>query len=288
MLNALSIDVEDWYQVSDFEETVRFSEWDRYETRILRNTRRLLSLMAEHNARGTFFILTWNAERCPELVREIAAAGHEVATHGYAHRLVYTQTPQEFRQDIVRSLDIIESITGEKVLGYRAPSFSITKDSLWALDTLLELGLQYDSSVFPVQDKLYGIAGSDRFPYRVRQNDGAELIEFPPSTVRFGQRNLPLGGGAYFRLLPYLVFRWGIKRLHREGHPAIFYLHPWEIDPEQPRIAARGKRGYSTHYLNLQNTEKKLSRLLRDFSFVPISEIQPTTRSSRTEERSWT
>jgi polysaccharide deacetylase family protein (PEP-CTERM system associated) len=273
VINALSIDVEDWFQVSDFEEEVRFAEWDQYEARVLRNTRRLLTLMAEHNVRGTFFILTWNAERFPQLVREIDAAGHEIATHGYAHRLIYTQTPQEFREDIQRSLEILQGITGKKVLGYRAPSFSITSESLWALDILLELGLQYDSSIFPLRDKLYGIADSYRFPYVIRQHGARSLVEFPMSTVRLLRSNLPLAGGAYFRLLPYGFFRWGMKRLNRDGRSAILYLHPWEIDPDQPRISTRGKRGYSSHYLNLHRTEKKLVHLLRDFSFAPITEV---------------
>jgi polysaccharide deacetylase family protein (PEP-CTERM system associated) len=229
-------------------------------------------LLAERHARATFFILTWNAERFPELVREIAAAGHEVATHGYAHRLVYTQSPEEFRGDLVRSIETLENITGEKVLGYRAPSFSITKDSLWALDILLELGLRYDSSVFPVRDRLYGLPNSERFPFVTRRDSIRELLEFPMSTVRVSGRNLPLGGGAYLRLLPYGFFRWGIQRINGEGWPAVLYLHPWEIDPQQPRIATRGKRGYSSHYWNLSKTEGKLTCLLRDFAFVPIKE----------------
>jgi polysaccharide deacetylase family protein (PEP-CTERM system associated) len=280
MINALSIDVEDWFQVSDFEAQVRFAEWDQYEARVVQNTRRLLTLLAAHNVQATFFILTWNAERFPELVQEIDAAGHEIATHGYAHRLIYTQTPQEFREDLQRSLTILEGLTGKKVLGYRAPSFSITKDSLWALDILLELGLQYDSSIFPLRDTLYGIADSHRFPYVIRHNGSRSLVEFPMSTVRLLRSNLPLAGGAYFRVLPYRFFRWGMKRLNRERRPAILYLHPWEIDPDQPRISSRGKRGYSSHYLNLHTTEQKLARLLRDFSFAPVREVLAPTLSA--------
>lgn len=273
MINALSIDVEDWYQVSDFESVARFSDWEHFESRILRNTRKILDLLAKYHIHGTFFVLTWNAERFPELVKEIDAAGHEVATHGYAHRLVYTQTPEEFREDIRRSLTILEDLTGKKVIGYRAPSFSITKDSIWALDILLELGFRYDSSIFPLRDKLYGIADSYRFPYIVRQDGARDLVEFPMSTVRVRQTNLPLAGGAYFRLLPYAFFRWGMKKLNREERSAVLYLHPWEIDPEQPRLSAQGKRGYSSHYWNLKATEKKLVRLLHDFSFAPIREV---------------
>ncbi len=273
MINAISIDVEDWYQVSDFESVVQFSRWDDFESRVVRNTRRILELLGRHSIHGTFFILTWNAERFPELVKEIDAAGPEIATHGYAHRLVYTQTPEEFRSDLQRSLNILQDLTGKPVLGYRAPSFSITKDSIWALDVLLELGLRYDSSIFPLRDKLYGIADSYRFPYVVRQQGSQDLIEFPMSTVRVRQTNLPLAGGAYFRLLPYAFFRWGMNKLNREGKSTVLYLHPWEIDPEQPRIAARGKRGYSSHYWNLRATENKLVRLLQDFSFAPMREV---------------
>lgn len=273
VINAISIDVEDWYQVSDFESAVQFSQWEQYESRIMQNTRKILALLAKYEVRGTFFILTWNAERFPQLVKEIDAAGHEVATHGYAHRLVYTQTPAEFREDLRLSLDILQNLTGKQVIGYRAPSFSITKESTWALDILMELGVQYDSSIFPLRDKLYGIADSHRFPHVVRKSDARNLVEFPMSTVRVRKTNLPLAGGAYFRLLPYAFFRWGMRKLNKDGKPAVLYLHPWEIDPEQPRIAARGKRGYSSHYWNLHATEKKLNRLLHDFSFAPMREV---------------
>ena len=273
MINALSVDVEDWYQVSDFEDEVQFSRWDQYESRVVRNTNRLLKLLARYDVRGTFFILTWNAERFPELVKEISAAGHEVATHGYAHRLIYTQTPDQFRSDIERSIETLEQLTGQKVLGYRAPSFSITKDSLWALDALLELGLQYDSSIFPLHDRLYGIADNCRFPYVARRNGTRMLIEFPMSTMRLAGRNFPLAGGAYLRVLPYCYIRWGLRRLNREGQPAIIYLHPWEIDPHQPRLSAKGKRGYSSHYLKLDQMENKLDSLLSDFSFAPVNKV---------------
>ncbi|MFQ5903271.1 MAG: XrtA system polysaccharide deacetylase [Candidatus Binatia bacterium] len=277
VINALSIDVEDWFQVSDFEEAVRFSDWDWYEARVVRNTRRILSILEKNRVQATFFVLTWNAERFPDLIREIDRAGHEIGTHGYAHRLIYTQTKQEFRQDLLRSVGLLEDLTGKKVLGYRAPSFSITRDSLWALDILLEMGFRYDSSIFPLRDQLYGIPDSHRYPYVVRQNGSRSLVEFPMSTVRFLNHNLPLAGGAYLRIFPYRFFRWGIKRLNGEGHPAILYLHPWEIDPNHPRIAARGHRGYTSHYLNLRGTEKKLARLLRDFSFGSVRDVLALT-----------
>ncbi len=273
VINALSVDVEDWFQVSDFEERVSFEEWGFYESRVVLNTRRVLDLFARQGVRATFFMLAWNAERFPELVEEIDRAGHEVATHGYSHRLVYTQTPEEFRRDVERSLEILEGILGKKVLGYRAPSFSITQRSLWALDILLEMGFRYDSSIFPLKDRLYGMVQSRRFPHVVRQRGSCLLVEFPMSTARLWRYNLPLGGGAYLRLLPYVFFRWGIRRLNRQGQPAIVYFHPWEIDPDQPRLRVRGKRGYSSHYLNLRGMERKLRRLLRDFSFAPVREV---------------
>jgi polysaccharide deacetylase family protein (PEP-CTERM system associated) len=273
VINALSIDVEDWFQVSDFEEKVKRPDWAQYEGRVVQNTARLLALLRHYQVRATFFILTWNVERFPELVQQIDQDGHEIATHGYHHHLIYEQTPDEFRADVVRSLHILQGLTGKKVLGYRAPSFSITRQSLWALDILLDLGLAYDSSIFPIRDPLYGISHSDRFPYVIRDKDGRQLIEFPMSTVQFRRWNLPLGGGAYLRLLPYQFFRWGINQLNRQGRPAIVYLHPWEIDPGQPRLRVRGKRGYSSHYLGLQAMEGKLRSLLEDFRFTPIREV---------------
>jgi polysaccharide deacetylase family protein (PEP-CTERM system associated) len=273
LINALSIDVEDWFQVSDFEAAIKRPDWGKYEGRVVQNTRRLLDMLRQYQVRATFFILSWNAERYPELVRLIDKDGHEIATHGYAHRLIYEQTPEEFAADISRSLHILESVTGKKVVGYRAPSFSITQKSLWALDVLLDLGLAYDSSIFPIRDRLYGIRDSQRFPYVIRHNGARELVEFPMSTVRVGRWNLPLGGGAYLRLLPYQYFHWGMTRLNREDRPAVVYLHPWEIDPGQPRLRIRGKRGYSSHYLRLRAMEGKLRRLLRSFRFAPIREV---------------
>jgi polysaccharide deacetylase family protein (PEP-CTERM system associated) len=273
MRNAFSVDVEDWYQVSDFESVVEFPSWDRYESRVVRNTERVLDLLAERSVRGTFFVLTWNAERHPSLVREIAKAGHEIASHGYRHRLIYEQRPEEFRADVARSKAILEDITGQEVLGYRAPSFSLTQASLWALDILLECGFRYDSSIFPVSDRLYGIPNARRFPFVIREAGGQSLVEFPMTTAHALGRNWPLGGGAYLRVLPYGYMRWGMRRVNRERQPALVYIHPWEVDPGQPRLRARGKRGVSSHYLNLHRTEGKLRRLLRDFDFAPVRHV---------------
>ena len=273
VLNAFSVDVEDWFQVSDFEEQVRLEEWDRYESRVVANTRRVLSLLDEFQVKGTFFILTWNAERHPGLVEEIAAGGHEVATHGYAHRLVYEQGRDLYRRDLERSQEILERIVGSRARGYRAPSFSVTAKSMWALDVMLECGIEYDSSIFPVKDSLYGVPGALRFPFVIHSLGERQLVEFPMTTARVGTRNLPLGGGAYLRLLPYHYMRWGMRRVNREGQSAIVYLHPWELDPEQPKLKSRGKRGFSTHYINLHAMEDKLRRLLTDFRFAPVSQV---------------
>jgi polysaccharide deacetylase family protein (PEP-CTERM system associated) len=271
--NAFSVDVEDWFQVSDFEAQVSFSDWDRYESRVERNTRRVLSLLAEFKVKATFFILTWNAERFPGLVEEIAADGHEVATHGYSHRLVYEQGKDLYRRDLEKSQEILRRILGHPVRGYRAPSFSVTAQSMWALDVMLETGIEYDSSIFPVRDLLYGMPGALRFPFVIHSAGSRKLVEFPMTTTRLGNRNLPLGGGAYLRLLPYQYMRWGMRRVNREGEVAVVYLHPWEIDPAQPRLKSRGKRGISTHYVNLGSMEDKLRRLLTDFRFAPVSQV---------------
>ncbi len=272
-LNAFSVDVEDWFQVSDFESRIRRRDWDRYESRVLASTRRLLALLREHRTKATFFILTWNAERWPVLVEEIAADGHEIASHGHSHELVYELGRDGFRRDLDRSIEILSRITGRPVPGYRAPSFSVTAKSLWALDVMLEAGLDWDSSVFPVEDSLYGIPGAQRFPYTIHERDGRQLVEFPMTTARLLNRNLPMGGGAYLRVLPYPYLRSGMRQVNAAGHPAVVYLHPWEIDPEHPRLRIEGKRGFSSHYLRLRTMETKLGRLLSDFRFAPIGEV---------------
>jgi polysaccharide deacetylase family protein (PEP-CTERM system associated) len=271
MTHAFSVDVEDWYQVSDFEEVVEFAAWRWYESRIIGNTERVLAMLAEARVKATFFVLAWNAERHPALPRMIAAAGHEIATHGYAHRLAYEVGPDAFRADVERSKKLLEDLTGQAVLGYRAPSFSVTARSLWALDVLLDLGFRYDSSIFPVRDSLYGIPNAHRFPFPVTR-DGLALTEFPVSTIRVLNRTLPLGG-AYLRLLPYRYTAWGLRRVEREGRTGLLYIHPWELDADQPRLRVRGKRGFSTHYLRLRSMEGKVRRLLDEFRFAPIARI---------------
>jgi len=272
VINGMSIDVEDYFHVSVFDGIVPRAEWDRMESRVVRNTERLLEIFAQYEVHSTFFILGWVAERHPGLVRRIADSGHEVASHGYAHRLVYDQTPRTFRDDVRKAKAIIEDAAGTEVIGYRAPSYSITPRSLWALDILLEERHEYDSSIFPIRHDRYGIPVSERLPYPITRSAGT-LIEVPGSTTRLGPLNLPVAGGGYFRILPYWWTRWGMDRVNRLEHRAtIFYLHPWEIDPDQPRLSA-GMLGRFRHYRNLASTEARLRQLLTDFRFAPMRDI---------------
>jgi polysaccharide deacetylase family protein (PEP-CTERM system associated) len=277
IVNAMTIDVEDYFQVSAFEGIAPRHRWDQFESRVCANTDRLLAIFREAGVTATFFVLGWVAERHPALVRRIAAEGHEIASHGYAHRLVYDLTRPAFRDDVRRSKDLIESASGAQVLGYRAPSYSVTPRSLWALDILIEEGFGYDASIFPIHHDRYGIPLSPRAPYVLERGAGS-LVEAPGSAIRIGPLNLPVGGGGYFRLLPYEWTRWGISRINdSERRPAIFYLHPWEMDPEQPRLPA-GRLNRLRHYRNLGQTESRLRRLLQDFQFGTMRQIlQPLT-----------
>lgn len=273
MLNALTIDVEDYYHVSAFESVVRSADWEHYESRVERNTQRLLDLLEAHETKATFFVLGWVTERYPALVRTIAARGHEVASHGYAHQRVYTQTPAQFRAETRRSKDLLEDTIGQAILGYRAASYSITAQSLWALDVLREEGFVYDSSIFPIRHDIYGIPEYPRFCHVVPGENVAPLIEFPLSTLRLGGVNCPIAGGGYLRLFPYAYTRWGIRHLNRrEAQPAVVYLHPWEVDPAQPRLSAP-RLSRLRHYTNLHRMEARCMRLLQDFSFGTMVEV---------------
>ncbi|HKB12959.1 MAG TPA: XrtA system polysaccharide deacetylase [Vicinamibacterales bacterium] len=268
VINAMTIDVEDYFHVSVFDGLVPRHAWDGMESRVVANTERLLQIFDDADVQATFFVLGWVAERFPQLVRTIAAQGHEIASHGYGHRLVYDLTPRAFRDDVRRAKDLLESTAGRQVYGYRAPSYSVTPKSLWALDVLIEEGYTYDASIFPIHHDRYGIPISPRQPYVLHRT--RPLVEAPGSTVRCGPFNLPIGGGGYFRILPYGWTRWGIKRLNeRERRPAIFYLHPWEIDPDQPRLRAPAL-GRFRHYFNLSRTEERLRALIRDFQFATM------------------
>ncbi len=276
MDNALTVDVEDYFQVAAFARQIDPATWDQIPLRVEHNTQRLLDLFAEHRVKATFFVLGWVAERCPGLVRTIAERGHEVACHGYSHQLIYGQTPAVFRAETVRAKACLEDQAQRAVLGYRAASYSITRCSLWALDVLAELGFSYDSSIFPIRHDRYGIPGSPRWPYRLTTPNGGTLIEFPPSTFSLLGYRLPVAGGGYFRLYPYPFTRFALARLNRtEGQPFIFYLHPWEIDPEQPRIHA-GWLSNFRHYTNLRRCEARLRRLLGDFRFTTVREVLET------------
>ncbi len=273
MLNALTVDVEDYYHVSAFETVISPDRWVGFESRVERNTHRLLDLLDRYPTKATFFVLGWVAERQATLVRAIHERGHEVASHGYAHRRIYTQTPDQFREETRRSKRILEELIGQPVMGYRAASYSITAKSLWALDVLKEEGFLYDSSIFPVYHDRYGIANYPRFCHVVEGPFGNGLIEFPLSTLKIAGFNLPIAGGGYFRIYPYFMTRWGISRLNdREQQPAVVYLHPWEVDSEQPRIAASALSRFR-HYRNLDKTETRLTCLLQQFQFGPMREV---------------
>ena len=272
IVNAKTIDVEDYFQVSAFDDVVRREAWKDLPSRVVANTERILAIFAEHQVKATFFVLGWVADRFPSVAASIAAAGHELASHGFNHRLVYDQTPDAFRDDVRRAKALIEDQSGQLVRGYRAPSYSITRRSLWALDVLVEEGYAYDASIFPIRHDRYGIPDAPRHPHELKR-PGGPLTEAPPSTVRMGSMNLPVAGGGYFRLLPYGWTRWGIARINRqEKQPAIFYLHPWEIDPEQPRLQASAVSRFR-HYRHLDKTEGRLRRLLSDFRFGRLDQV---------------
>lgn len=271
--NALTIDVEDYFQVAALSETIRPEDWNQHELRVERNTHRLLDMFDEAAVKATFFVLGWVAEACPSLVREIGARGHEIASHGYSHQLVYQQTPEVFRKETARSKAVLEDQAQRQIIGYRAASYSVTNDSLWALDILAEQGFVWDSSIFPVKHDRYGIPGAERWPHLLKTPNGHELIEFPLTTLRIGPMTLPIAGGGYFRLYPYGFSRAGLARVNRaDRQPFIFYLHPWEIDPDQPRVKASWKSRFR-HYNNLEKCESRLERLLKDFRFDTVGNV---------------
>ncbi len=270
LVNALTIDVEDYFQVSAFDGHVHRDAWERMPSRVEHNVEQLLQLLDDHRARATFFTLGWVAQRHPSLVRRIVGQGHELASHGFGHRRASELDHAAFSDDIRRAKAVLEDISGTPVIGYRAPSFSIGKRNLWAFDCIAAAGYRYSSSVYPVRHDHYGMPDAPRFPYRVR--DG--LMELPVTTTRLFGRNLPAGGGGYFRLAPYHVSRWAIARVNRlEQRPAIFYFHPWEIDPEQPRVEGIGLKTRFRHYLNLHRTKARLKRLLSDFEWDRVDRV---------------
>jgi polysaccharide deacetylase family protein (PEP-CTERM system associated) len=262
MVNALTVDVEDYFQVSAFASHIDPGTWDTMECRVERNIDRILAMLADANATATFFTLGWIAERYPELIRRIAGAGHEIASHGFAHRRASGQSSAQFLADIRLAKAIIEDLVGAEIGGYRAPSFSIGAATPWAFDAIAEAGYRYSSSVYPIRHDHYGSPDAPRFAHEVRPG----LIEVPIATIRLLKVNLPAGGGGYLRQLPYGISRWSIGRINRrDRQPAMFYFHPWELDPEQPRVHGPGARARFRHYVNLRRMAPRVSRLLRDF-----------------------
>ena len=276
MLNAFTVDLEDWYQGLE----IAPSEWEAFEDRLEIGCGRLLLLLEEAGVKATFFVLGYAAERFPDLIAEIASRGHEIGTHGHGHEFVYNLGAERFRSDLVHSIEILSDILGSPagIRGHRAPYFSITRGCEWAFDVLQESGITYDSSIFPVRNYRYGIPQAPRTIHRVR--DG--LIEFPPSTLPIGGHNLPIAGGAYFRLLPYTLTRSCMRRLNAAGEPVAFYIHPWELDPGQPRLPLPRRIGL-THYWNLGSTEARLRRLLSDFRFTTMGSLVGTVDAETVE-----
>jgi polysaccharide deacetylase family protein (PEP-CTERM system associated) len=269
--NAMTVDVEDYYQVSAFERYVSRDDWSSQESRVERNMHRILDMFSEHDVKATFFTLGWIAERHPQMVRRLVEEGHELASHGWSHVRVTQQQPDEFRDDVTRTKALLEDVGGVEVKGYRAASYSIGKDNLWALDELRAAGYRYSSSIFPIRHDLYGMPDAPRFAFRPGDDD---FLEFPVTTVALAGRNLPCAGGGWFRLLPYGITRWALQRVNqREGQSAIFYFHPWEIDPDQPRREGLDRRTRFRHYLNLARTERRLRRLLDDFPWGRMDDV---------------
>lgn len=264
--NALTVDVEDYFQVSAFAASIKPEDWDSHSLRVEDNNRRLLDLFDQYDVKATFFVLGWVAARLPDLVRDIANRGHEVASHGYSHQLIYNQTPEVFREETTRSKQLLEDIIQAPVNGYRAASYSITERSRWALDILAEAGFIYDSSIFPIRHDRYGIPDSPKIPHILKTPAGHTLVEFPLSTAKVLGYNLPVAGGGYFRLYPYALTKAGLGQINRQQRPFVFYLHPWEIDPNQPKIPASWFSRFR-HYNNLDKCEARLRRLITDFRF---------------------
>jgi polysaccharide deacetylase family protein (PEP-CTERM system associated) len=270
MRNVMSVDVEDWFCVHNLSRLIPYADWDKYESRVERSTGRLLDLFGRHGVEATFFVLGWVADRFPDLVREIERRGHEVATHGYSHQLLTFMQPEDFRVDLQRSLVALAKTTSQEVRGFRAPSFSLTSSTLWAVDILRESGIHYDSSVFPVGfHPDYGIPDADLRPHRLAEG----LTELPMGVAEVLGRRIPCSGGGYFRLYPYALTRALMRRCNQQGRPVMFYLHPWEADPEQPRVPGLPWSKRFRHYNNLDRTVERLERLLDDFAFTSARQL---------------
>ena len=271
-LNAFTVDVEDYFHVAALASAISRDSWPQREYRVERSTECLLELLAERGVHGTFFVLGWVAERSPGLVRTIAAAGHEVACHGYSHELIYRQSRQEFRDEAARAKGLLEDAIGQPVLGYRAASFSVVRETLWALDELIDLGFRYDSSIFAIRHDRYGIPDASPLPGRVTAPSGRSILEFPMAPANFFGLKIPVTGGGYFRIFPYRLTLAGLRRINAAGRPFAFYLHPWEIDPGQPRVRV-GTLSRFRHYTNLARCGERLRHLLREFEFGPMGQV---------------
>lgn len=271
-LNALTFDLEEYFQVSNFERYFPRSQWDGVSSRLEEGCKKILEILEPLQVKSTFFVLGWLAERHSRLIREIHQKGHEIASHGYSHELVYRLGPKAFREDLQKSKEILESIIGERVVGYRAPSFSIVKDSLWALDILLDEAFLYDSSIFPIRHHRYGIPHACPTAHCVLEREDNLLYEFPPMTLSLFGRKIPLGGGFYFRFFPLWLVKWGVRQHNSRGDPAVLYLHPWEFDTGQPKVPADWLSRFR-QYANLHTTGKKLATILQEFSFAPLKRI---------------
>lgn len=287
-LHAMTIDVEDYFHVAALSDVVKPQDWDSQPSRVYENTNKILSIFDDKNVKGTFFVLGWVAERFPSLVKEIAAQGHEIASHGFSHQLIYKQSMDVFREETKRSKSVLEDIVQQPVTGYRAASYSITKKSLWALDILAELGFTWDSSIFPIYHDNYGIPDTPSEPYQIRTASGAVLTEFPITSAKKFGLNIPAAGGGYFRQFPYPVFKYLFSAATDQGRsPKIFYLHPWEIDPDQPRFNNASWFSRFRHYTNLDKCEVRLRQLMDDFDFGTITDsLQAYAQSEITYEQS--
>jgi len=271
--NALSVDVEDYFQVSAFANNISPDEWGTCESRVQANTRKILDLFDQYNYKATFFVLGWVAQRYPDIVTDIYNRGHEVACHGYSHQLIYNQTPEVFKEETVKAKRILEDIIQDAVYGYRAASYSITRESMWALDILADAGFTYDSSIYPVHHDRYGIPGAESKPHILTTPSGLKLVEFPISTKKYFGYSLPVGGGGYFRLYPYGFTKMSLRSINKnQSRPFVFYLHPWEVDPDQPKITTNWLSRFR-HYNNLGKCEQRLRMLLNDFKFSTVKEV---------------
>lgn len=281
--HAMTVDVEDYYHVAAFAKVIKPSEWNNWPSRVEENTERLLQLFDDHQIKITFFILGWVAEKYPQLVKEIRQQGHEIASHGFSHQLIYTQTPDIFREETAKSKRILEDLAQTPITGYRAASYSITRKSLWALDILAELGFTWDSSIFPTRHDNYGIPGSPEEPYRIITPRGAALTEFPLTTAKVMGQAIPAAGGGYFRQYPYALSRWLFERAsENQTKPQIFYLHPWEIDPDQPRVPNASWFSNFRHYTNLKRCLPRLERMIQDFHFGTMSDSLGSANITKT------